>query len=115
MSTDILAIVIAVIVGGIVTIAWRIRAAVDKKDEGPRVQPVTPKGVGKSQMQTSIEGLENKQVELPKTPNRISETKPKAAKPKTVKKKTVKKKTVKKKTVKTSPRKTVSKSKKKKI
>ncbi len=93
MSTDILAIVIAVIVGGIVTIAWRIRAAVDKKDEGPRVQqPVTPKG------------LENKQAELSKTPDRISETKPTAAKPKAVKKKTVK----------TSPRKTVSKSKKKK-
>ncbi len=97
MSTDILAIVIAVIVGGIVTIAWRIRAAVDEKDEGPRVQPVTPKG------------LENKQAELSKTPNRPSEAKPTAAKPKAVKKKTVKKKTVK-----TSPRKTVSKSKKKK-
>ncbi len=93
MSTDILAIVIAVIVGGIVTIAWRIRAAVDEKDEGPRVrQPVTPKG------------LENKQAELSKTPNRTSEAKPTAAKPKAVKKKTVK----------TSPRKTVSKSKKKK-
>ncbi len=109
MSTDILAIVIAVIVGGIVTIAWRIRAAVDKTDEGPRVQPVTPKEVGKSQMQTSIEKLENKQAELSKTPDRISETKPTAAEPKAVKKKVVKKKTVK-----TSPRKTVSKSKKKK-
>lgn len=108
MSTDILAIVIAVIVGGIVTIAWRIRAAVDKKDEGLRVQPVTPKEVGKSQMQTSIEKLENKQAELSKTPDRISETKPTAAKPKAVKKKTAKKKTVK-----TSPRKTVSKPKKK--
>jgi len=98
MSTDILAIVIAVIVGGIVTMAWRIRAAVDKTDEGLRVpQPVTPKG------------LENKQAELSKTPDRISETKTTAAKPKAVKKKTVKKKTVK-----TSPRKTVSKSKKKK-
>ena len=92
MSTDILAIVIAVIVGGIVTIAWRIRAAVDKEDERPRVQPATPKGLG------------NKQAELSKTPDRISETKPTAAKPKAVKKKTVK----------TSPRKTVSKSKKKK-
>jgi hypothetical protein len=110
MSTDILAIVIAVIVGGIVTIAWRIRTAVDKGNEGLRVpQPVTPKGVGKSQMQTSIEGLENKQAELSKTPDRISETKPTAAKPKVVKKKVVKKKTVK-----TSPRKTVSKPKKKK-
>ncbi len=98
MNTDILAIVIAVIVGGIVIIAWRIRAAVDKEDERPRVpQPVTPKGLG------------NKQAELSKTPSRTSETKPKAAKPKTVKKKTVKKKTVK-----TSPRKTVSKTKKKK-
>ena len=97
MSTDILAIVIAVIVGGIVTIAWRIRAAVDKEDERPRVHPVTPKGLG------------NKQAELSKTPDRISETKPT-----TVKAKTVKKKTVKKKTVKTSPRKTVSKTKKKK-
>ena len=97
MSTDILAIVIAVIVGGIVTIAWRIRAAVDKTDERPRVQPVTPKGLG------------NKQAELSKTLDRILETKPT-----TVKAKTVKKKVVKKKTVKTSPRKTVSKSKKKK-
>ncbi len=97
MNTDILAIVIAVIVGGIVIIAWRIRAAVDKEDERPRVQPATPKGLG------------NKQAELSKTPNRTPEAKPKAAKPKTVKKKTVKKKTVK-----TSPRKTVSKSKKKK-
>ncbi len=98
MSTDILAIVIAVIIGGIVIIAWRIRAAVDKGDEGLRVpQPVTPKGVG------------NKQAELSKTPNRTSETKPTTAKAKTVKKKTVKKKTVK-----TSPRKTVSKTKKKK-
>jgi hypothetical protein len=97
MSTDILAIVIAVIIGGIVTIAWRIRAAADKKDERPRVQPAIPKV------------LENKQAELSKTLDRILETKPTVAKPKTVKKKTVKKKTVK-----TSSRKTVSKSKKKK-
>ena len=98
MNTDIFAILIAVIIGGIVIIAWRIRAAVDKKDKRPRVQrPVTPKGVG------------NKQAELSKTPNQASETKPTTAKAKAVKKKTVKKKTVK-----TSPRKTVSKAKKKK-
>ncbi len=105
MNTDILTIVIAVIIVGIVTIAWRIRAAIDKSDEGLRVQPVIPKGVEKSQMQIAIERLENKQAELSERLDQILEAKSKAAKPKAVKK-TIQK---------TSPKKTVRKPKEKKV
>ena len=104
MNTDILAIIIMVFIAGIVTAAWRIRAARDKRNEGLKEQPAVSKKVEKSQKQIEIERLENKQAELSKRRGKILEAKSKVAKPKAVKKKIQK----------TSPRKTISKPKKKK-
>ncbi len=104
MNTDILAIIIMLFIAGIVTKAWRTRAAKDKRDEGLVERPVISKKVEKSQMQIAIERLENKQAELSKKLDQILEAKSKATKPKAVKKKIQK----------TSPRKTISKPKKKK-
>jgi hypothetical protein len=92
-------------IAGIVTKAWRTRAAKDKRDEGLMERPVISKKVEKSQMQIAIERLENKQAELSKRLDQILEAKSKATKPKAVKKKIQK----------TSPRKTISKPKKKKV
>ncbi len=105
MNTDILAIIIMLFIAGIVTKAWRTRAAKDKRDEGLMERPVISKKVEKSQMQIAIERLENKQAELSKRLDQILEAKSKATKPKAVKKKIQK----------TSPRKTISKPKKKKV
>ena len=105
MNTDILAIIIMLFIAGIVTKAWRTRAAKDKRDEGLMERPVISKQVEKSQMQIAIERLENKQAELSKKLDQILEAKSKATKPKAVKKKIQK----------TSPRKTISKPKKKKV
>ncbi len=104
MNTDILAIIVMLFITGIVTGAWRIRAARDKRNEGLKERPVISKKVEKSQMQINIERLENKQAELSKRLDQILEAKSKVTKPKAVKKKTQK----------TSPRKTISKPKKKK-
>ncbi len=103
MNTDILAIIVMLFIAGIVTMAWRIRAARDKRNEGLMERPVISKQVEKSQMQIAIERLENKQAELSKRLDQILEAKSKATKPKAVKKKIQK----------TSPRKTISKPKKK--
>jgi adenine C2-methylase RlmN of 23S rRNA A2503 and tRNA A37 len=89
-------------IAGIVTKAWRTRAAKDKRDEGLMERPVISKQVEKSQMQIAVERLENKQAELSKRLDQILEAKPKVAKPKAVKKRTQK----------TSTRKTISKPKK---
>ena len=105
MNTDILAIIIMLFIAGIVTKAWRTRAAKDKRDEGLMERPVISKKVEKSQMQIAIERLENKQAELSKKLDQILEAKSKATKPKAVKKKIQK----------TSTRKTISKPKKKKV
>ena len=105
MNTDILAIIIMLFIAGIVTKAWRTRAAKDKRDEGLVERPVISKKVEKSQMQIAIERLENKQAELSKRLDQILEAKSKVTKPKAVKKKIQK----------TSPRKTISKPKKKKV
>ncbi len=104
MNTDILAIIIMVFIAGIVTIAWRIRGAKDKRDEWLTERPAVSKKVEKSQMQIAIEGLENKQAVLSKRLDQILAAKSKVTKPKAVKKKIQKK----------STRKTVSKPKKKK-
>ncbi len=104
MNTDILAIIIMVFIAGIVTAAWRIRAARDERNEGLKERPAVSKKVEKSQMQIDIERLENKQAGLSKRRGQISKAKPKVTKPKAVKKKIQK----------TSPRKTISKPKKKK-
>ncbi len=93
-----------VFIAGIVITAWRIRAAMDKRNEGLKERPVISKKVEKSQMQIAIERLENKQAELSKRLDQILEAKSKVTKPKAVKKKIQK----------TSPRKTISKPKKKK-
>ncbi len=106
MNTDILAIIIMLFIAGIVTKAWRTRAAKDKRDEGLLMErPVISKQVEKSQMQIAVERLERKQAELSKRLDQILEAKSKATKPKAVKKKIQK----------TSPRKTISKPKKKKV
>ncbi len=105
MNTDILAIIIMLFIAGIVTKAWRTRAARDKRNEGLMERPVISRQVEKSQMQIAIERLENKQAELSKRLDQILEAKSKATKPKAVKKKIQK----------TSPRKTISKPKKKKV
>ncbi len=86
-------------IAGIVTMAWRIRAARDKRNEGLMERPVISKQVEKSQMQIAIERLENKQAELSKRLDQILGAKPKVTKPKSVKKKIKK----------TSPGKTISK------
>ncbi len=104
MNTDILAVIIMLFVAGIVTIAWCIRAARDKRNEGLKERPVISKKVEKSQMQIAIERLENKQAELSKSLDQILEAQSRGTKPKAVKKKIQK----------TSPRKTISKPKKKK-
>jgi hypothetical protein len=104
VNTDILAIIIMVFIAGIVTAVWRMRAAKDKRDEWLKERPAVSKKVEKSQMQIAIEGLENKQAELSKRLDKILEAKSKVTKPKAVKKKIQK----------TSPRKTISKPKRKK-
>ena len=104
MNTDILAIIIMVFIAGIVITAWRMRGAKDKRDEWLKERPAVSKKVEKSQMQIAIERLENKQAELSKRLDQILEAKSKVTKPKAVKKKIQK----------TSPRKTISKPKKKK-
>ena len=104
MNTDILAIIIMVFIAGIVITAWRMRVAKDKRDEWLKERPAISKKVEKSQMQIAIERLENKQAELSKRLDQILEAKSKVTKPKAVKKKIPK----------TSPRKTISKPKKKK-
>ncbi len=104
MNTDILAIIIMIFIAGIVITAWRMRGAKDKRDEWQKERPVISKKVEKSQMQIAIERLENKQAELSKRLDQILEAKSKVTKPKAVKKKIQK----------TSPRKTISKPKKKK-
>ena len=93
-----------IFIAGIVTAVWRMRAAKDKRDEWLRERPAVSKKVEKSQMQIAIERLENKQAELSKRLDQILEAKSKVTKPKAVKKKIQK----------TSPRKTISKPKKKK-
>lgn len=70
---DILAIVIMVIIAGVVAIAWRIRAAMDESNKGLKEQPVLSKKIEKSQIQISIERLEQQQVENSKTLNQIFE------------------------------------------
>ncbi len=104
MNTDILAIIIMVVIAGIVTRAWRMRVAKDKRDEWLKERPAVSKKVEKSQMQIAIERLENKQAELSKRLDQILEAKSKVTKPKAVKRKIQK----------TSPRKTISKPKKEK-
>ncbi len=104
MNTDILAIIIMLFIAGIVVAAWRIRAARDERNEGLKERPAVSKKVEKSQKQIEIERLENKQAGLSKRRGKILEAKSKVAKPKAVKKKIQK----------TSPRKTISKPKKKK-
>ena len=93
-----------VFIAGIVITAWRMRVAKDKRDEWLKERPAISKKVEKSQMQIAIERLENKQAELSKRLDQILEAKSKVTKPKAVKKKIQK----------TSPRKTISKPKKKK-
>ncbi len=105
MNTDILAIIVMLFISGIVTIAWRIRAAGDKRNEGLRGRSVIHRTGEKSQMQIAIERLENKQADLSKRFDKILEAKSKVTKPKAVKKKIQK----------TSTRKTISKPKKKKV
>lgn len=99
------AIVIMVIIVGIVYIAWRIRTAVDKENEGLKVRPVVSNKAEKSQIQIAIERLENKQEQLSKRLDQIVESKPTVTKTKAVKKKIQK----------TSPTKTSSKPKKKEV
>jgi hypothetical protein len=93
-----------VFIAGIVVTAWRMRAARDKRNEGLKERAAVSKKVEKSQKQIEIERLENKQAELSKRRGQILEAKSKVTKPKAVKKKIQKK----------SPRKTISKPKKKK-
>jgi hypothetical protein len=100
-----LAIVITVIIVGIVSVAWRIRASIDKSEAGLKERPVISKKAEKSQEQIAIERLENRQAELSKRVDQILEAKAKVTKPKAVKK-TIQK---------TSSTKTVSKPKKKKV
>ena len=105
MNTDFLAIIITIIIIGIVYFAWRIRAAVDKGNEGLREKSAISKKSEKSQTQIAIERLEDKQAQLSKRLDQILEVKPKATKAKAVKKKIQK----------TSSKKTISKPKKKKV
>jgi hypothetical protein len=105
VNTDILAIIIMVFIAGIVTAVWRMRVAKDKRDEWLKERPAVSKKVEKGQMQIAIERLENKQAELSKRLDQVLKAKSKVTKPKAVKKKTPK----------TSPRKTISKPKKKKV
>jgi hypothetical protein len=102
---DILAIVIMIIIAGIVTVAWRIRAAKDKSNIGLKVQPVLSERVEKSQMQISIEKVEKRQVEISKTLDQILEIISKENNQKAKKKKSQK----------TTTRKTVSRQKKKEV
>ena len=93
-----------IFIAGIVITVWRMRAAKDKRDEWLTERPAVSKKAEKSQMQIAIEGLENKQAVLSKRLDQILAAKSKVTKPKAVKKKIQK----------TSPRKTISKPKKKK-
>ncbi|MFQ5965782.1 MAG: hypothetical protein ACE5KZ_16030 [Candidatus Scalinduaceae bacterium] len=74
MNTDILAIFIMLIITGIVITAWRIRATRDESNEGLKEPPVLSERAKKSQMQISIERVEEKQVQISKALDHILET-----------------------------------------
>ena len=127
MNTDILAIIIMVFIAGIVITAWRMRGAKDKRDEWQKERPVISKKAEKSQMQIAIERLENQQAELSKKveksqmqiaierlDNKQAELSKRLEKILEAQSKVTKPKAVKKRIQKTSPRKTISKPKKKK-
>ena len=87
MNTDIFAILIAVIIGGIVIIAWRIRAEIDKGNEEPKRKPELSEAAKRRQMQASIERLERNQTEISRKLDQILEARSKTVQ-KTAKKTT---------------------------
>ncbi len=100
MSSEFLAIILMLAVLGVVTIAWRIRAESDKKNEGPMRKPELSEASKRRQMQASIERLERRQAEtsrkldqvlgarskaVKKTAQKTTRTRKTASKPKTKK------------------------------
>jgi hypothetical protein len=81
MSHEFLAIIVMLAILGIVTIAWRIRAESDKNSVGPMRKPELSEAGKRRQMQTSIDRLERKQVEVSRKLDQVL-----AARTKTVKK-----------------------------
>lgn len=101
---DILAIVIMIIIAGIVTTAWSIRASKDKSTKKTKVHTVLPERNGKGQIHTSIERVEKRQAEISKKLDQILEIISRENNQRDKKKKSQKK---------TTTRKTVSRQKKK--
>ncbi len=88
MSNEFLAIILMLAVLGVVTIAWRIRAESDKKNEGPMRKPELSEAAKRRQMQVSIERLERKQTEISGKLDQVLAARSKAVKktaPKTTK------------------------------
>ncbi len=81
MSSEFLAIILMIAILGIVTIAWRIRAESDKKNEGTTRKPELSEAAKRRQMQASIERLERRQAETSRKLDQVL-----AARSKTVKK-----------------------------
>ena len=80
MSNEFLAIILMLAILGIVIIAWRIRAEIDKSNEGPKRKPELSEAAKTRQLQASIERLERKQPEISRKLDRIVEARPKAVK-----------------------------------
>lgn len=88
MSSEFLAIILMIAILGVVTIAWRIRAEIDKSNEGPKRKPELSEAAKRRQLQDSIERLERKQTETSRKLDQILEARSKAVKktaPKTTK------------------------------
>jgi hypothetical protein len=88
MSSDFFAIIVML---GIVTIAWRIRAEGDKNKVGLTRRPDLSEADKRRKMQATIDRLERKQAEVSRKLDQVLAAKPKAVKkaaPKTTKTKT---------------------------
>jgi uncharacterized protein HemX len=80
MSSEFLAIILMIAILGVVTIAWRIRAEIDKGNEEPKRKPELTEAAKRRQMQASIERLERKQTETSMKLDQILEARSKAVK-----------------------------------
>ncbi len=80
MSSEFLAIILMIAILGIVIIAWRIRAEIDKGKEGTTSKPELSEAAKRRQMQASIERLERRQAETSRKLDQILETRSKAVK-----------------------------------
>jgi hypothetical protein len=80
MSSEFLAIIIMIAILGVVTIAWRIRAEIDKGNEEPKRKPELSEAAKRGQMQASIERLERKQTETSRKLDQILEARSKVVK-----------------------------------